>query len=147
MPSSPPSVLVVAAAVVDDLERPRRLLAARRSKPLSLAGRWEFPGGKVDAGETPIEALHREIGEELGVEITLGAEVLGPDDEGWPITHGYRMRIWAATVASGEPQPLVEHDALTWLEPGAWLSVPWLDPDVPIVSAVAERAATATGLR
>ncbi|WP_182112629.1 MULTISPECIES: NUDIX domain-containing protein [unclassified Actinotalea] len=145
MPSSPPSVLVVAAAVVDDLDRPRRLLAARRSKPLSLAGRWEFPGGKVDPGETPVEALHREIGEELGVEITLGAELPGPVDGAWRITHGYRMRIWAAAVLRGEPQPLVEHDALTWLEPGQWLSVPWLDPDVPIVSALADRAES--GLR
>jgi hypothetical protein len=49
-------VLVVAAAVVDDLDEPRVLLSARRATPASLAGRWEFPGGKVDAGETPATA-------------------------------------------------------------------------------------------
>src|SRR5450830_4739 len=56
-----PRVLVVAAAIVDDLDDPRELLAARRAVPASLAGRWEFPGGKVDDGESPEEALHREI--------------------------------------------------------------------------------------
>lgn len=147
MTSSRPPVLVVAVGLVDDLDRPTRLLAARRSKPLSLAGRWEFPGGKVDAGETPVEALHREIVEELGITITLGSEVAGPLDGGWPITHGYVMRLWAATVASGEPQPLVEHDEVAWLDAGAWLSVPWLDPDVPIVEALARRAAAPGGLR
>ncbi|MBX9245131.1 (deoxy)nucleoside triphosphate pyrophosphohydrolase [Actinotalea ferrariae] len=140
-------VLVVAAALVDDLDRPTRLLSARRSKPLSLAGRWEFPGGKVDAGETPTQALHREISEELGITITLGGEVPGPRDGGWSITHGYVMRLWAATVEAGEPQPLVEHDELTWLPAGAWLSVPWLDPDVPIVEALVERASGPAGLR
>lgn len=147
MTSRRPPVLVVAVGLVDDLDRPTRLLAARRSKPLSLAGRWEFPGGKVDAGETPVDALHREIVEELGVTIDLGAEVVGPHAGGWPITHGYVMRLWAATVASGEPQPLVEHDAVRWLDAGDWLSVPWLDPDVPIVEALAARAASPGGLR
>ncbi len=139
-------VLVVAAAVVDDLERPTRLLSARRSKPLSLAGRWEFPGGKQDPGETPVEALHREIREELGVTVALGAEVPGPREGGWPITHGYVMRLWAATVVDGEPQPLVEHDALAWLTVGEWLSVPWLDPDVPIVEELVRRAEASGGL-
>ncbi len=145
MTSRPDPVLVVAAGIVDDLDRPTRLLAARRSKPLSLAGRWEFPGGKVDADETPVEALHREIVEELGVRIALGAEITGPSG-GWPITHGYVMRLWAAVVVDGEPEPLVEHDALTWLAAGSWLSVPWLDPDVPIVEALADRAARPGGL-
>lgn len=147
MTSRPRPVLVVAVALVDDLARPTRLLAARRSKPLSLAGRWEFPGGKVDPGETPVEALHREVREELGVTVELGSEVVAPDGAGWPITHGYVMRLWPATLLVGEPQPLVEHDALTWLDAGQWLSVPWLDPDVPIVEAVARRAAGPTGLR
>lgn len=130
---SPARVTVVAAAVLDDLVSPTRLLAARRRTPMSLAGRWEFPGGKVDPGETAEQALHREIREELGVTITAGDEVLGPDDGSWPISDRYRLRLWPAVVLDGEPQPLVEHDEVRWLGPGEWLSVPWLDADVPIV--------------
>lgn len=130
--SSEPT-LVVAVALVDDLDVPRHLLAARRRRPMNLAGRWEFPGGKVDPGETPVEALHREISEELGVRIALGEEVHSPEPDGWRISARYRMRLWTATVEHGEPAPLVEHDEVRWLGPGQWLDVPWLDADVPIV--------------
>jgi 8-oxo-dGTP diphosphatase len=130
-------VLVVAAAIVDDLDAPRELLAARRTVPASLAGRFEFPGGKVDPGETPEEALHREIREELGVQVALGPEVVGPVDGAWRLSDAYVMRLWLAEIADGVPRPLVEHDELRWLPPGQWRSVPWLDADVPIVEAVA----------
>ena len=132
----PGKVIVVAAAVVDDLSHPRRLLAARRRKPQSLSGRWEFPGGKVDAPETPDDALHRELLEELGIRVSLGPELAGPDDGGWRISPTYVLRLWPAVVVVGEPRPLVEHDELRWLEPGEWLSVPWLDADVRIVRAL-----------
>lgn len=132
-------ILVVAAALVDDLDAPRSLLAARRRGPQRLAGRWEFPGGKVDDGETPEEALRRELREELGVQVTLGAELRGPDDGVWWLSPQYVMRLWLAAVAEGpEAEPLVEHDELRWLEPGEWLSVPWLDADVRIVAALAD---------
>jgi len=136
-------IVVVAAALVDDLATPRRLLSARRRNPQQLAGRWEFPGGKVDPGETPVEALHRELREELGIEVALGREVIGPDDGAWRLSERYTMRLWLAVVASGQPEPLVEHDELRWLEPGAWLSVPWLDVDVRIVEALAAQAGVA----
>lgn len=130
--------LVVAAAVVDDLATPRLLLAARRSRPIELAGRWEFPGGKVDPGETPVDGLHRELREELGVQVELGAELLGPDDGGWNITDRHVMRLWLARIVDGEPEPLVEHDALRWLPAGEWGSVDWLDGDVRIVEALSD---------
>ncbi|GAA4622899.1 (deoxy)nucleoside triphosphate pyrophosphohydrolase [Cellulomonas oligotrophica] len=129
-------VLVVAAALVDDLDDPRLLLAARRATPASLAGRWEFPGGKVEPGETPELALHREIREELGVRVGLGVELLGPDAGAWRLAEGYVMRVWFAEVLDGVPEPLVEHDELRWLPDGQWLDVPWLDADVPIVEAL-----------
>ena len=129
-------VLVVAAVLVDDLSRPTTLLAARRSRPAHLAGRWEFPGGKVDPGETPIDGLHRELLEELGVRVELGLEVVGPDDGGWTITDRHVMRLWFARVVEGEPQPLIEHDALRWLTPATFLDVPWLDGDVRIIEAL-----------
>jgi 8-oxo-dGTP diphosphatase len=141
-----PRRLVVAAAIVDDLDEPRALLAARRATPASLAGRWEFPGGKVDDGEDPAHALHREIREELGVPIALGPELVGPDDGAWVLTDRYEMRLWLAEVVDGTPAPLVEHDALRWLALGRWHEVPWLDADVRIVHALAahvERASVA----
>lgn len=131
-----PSALVVAAAVVDDLAAPRWLLSARRAKPVTLAGRWEFPGGKVETGEDPVTALHRELEEELGVAVRLGEELVGSDPAGWRLSDRYVMRLWTAQVTRGEPAPLVEHDELRWLDAGEWLDVPWLDADVPIVEAL-----------
>ncbi|MFI2104573.1 (deoxy)nucleoside triphosphate pyrophosphohydrolase [Isoptericola sp. NPDC019693] len=129
--------LVVAAAIVDDLDRPGRLLAARRSRPEHLVGRWEFPGGKVDPGETPVQALHRELREELGVRVELGDELPGPDDDGgWIITDRHVLRLWLAVVVDGEPRPLVEHDDLRWLGRDHLHSVDWLDGDVRIVEAL-----------
>ena len=129
-------ILVVAAAIVDHLDDPRALLTARRSAPASLAGRWEFPGGKVELGETPLDALEREIDEELGVRLLLGAEFVGPDDGAWRLAEPYTMRVWLAEVADGVPEPRAAHDQLRWLPAGEWLGVPWLDADVRIVRAL-----------
>ena len=135
--------LVVAGAVVDDLDDPQHLLAARRATPASLAGRWEFPGGKVDPGESPEEALHRELREELGIRVGLGPEIVGPDAGAWRLSARYVMRLCLVEVVSGVPEPLVEHDELRWLASGQWHDVPWLDADVPIVDALV--AALAAG--
>ena len=90
----------------------------------------------MDPGESPEEALHREIREELGVRVALGQEVVGPDRGAWRLSERYEMRLWLAEVSSGIPEPLVEHDELRWLPAGQWLDVPWLDADVRIVTAL-----------
>jgi 8-oxo-dGTP diphosphatase len=128
--------LVVAAALVDDLETPTRMLAARRSKPAQIAGRWEFTGGKVESGESPERALHRELHEELGIKVALGKEIVGPDNGGWIITDRHIMRLWYARITEGEPHPLVEHDLLEWAEPTNLRGYNWLDGDVRIIEHI-----------
>jgi 8-oxo-dGTP diphosphatase len=137
-----PETLVVAAAIVDDFERPRRLLAARRSAPADVAGWWEFPGGKVETGEAPVAALHREIREELGVRIRVGDEIRAPEPQpGWFLTETVTMRLWLAQVIDGVPRPLEDHDELRWLAGGQWRSVRWLPADLAVLDVLEARAA------
>jgi 8-oxo-dGTP diphosphatase len=126
-------IVVVGAALLDG----GRLLAARRSAPPELAGRWELPGGKVEAGETPEAALVRELREELGVEVEPVERVPGE----WPLKPPYVLKVWTARLlpGSGEPKPLQDHDALRWLAPDEIWSVNWLDQDVPAVRDVLAR--------
>lgn len=121
-------VVVVAAALYDDIGR---LLAARRSAPPELAGRWELPGGKVEPGEAPEDALVRELREELGVETEPASRVPGD----WPLKPGYVLRVWRTRLLTGTPAPLEDHDELRWLAPDEIWSVSWLDADVPAVKA------------
>ncbi|MER1997219.1 MAG: (deoxy)nucleoside triphosphate pyrophosphohydrolase [Arthrobacter sp.] len=133
---------VVGAAIVDDLGQPQSLLAARRTAPEAYAGMWEFPGGKVEPGESCEAALHRELTEELGVEVLLGAEVTGPLEQGWPLNPKAAMRVWLVEVKTGEPQPLEDHDELRWvpLDSPELVELPWIPADLPIVTAVLQAA-------
>jgi 8-oxo-dGTP diphosphatase len=126
--------VVVAAAI----ERDGRYLAARRTKPDWAAGRWEFPGGKVEPGESEGDALVREIREELGVEIAVGARVPGE----WPLHDDLVLHLYVATLTDGEPQPLDHHDELRWLAPADFGDVEWLESDVDAVRAVAREVAS-----
>lgn len=133
---------VVGAAIVDDVDAPTRLLAARRTEPPRLAGGWELPGGKVEPGEDPVAALHRELCEELGVRVVLGGRVAGPLANGaWPLAPQQHLLVWWARVTEGDPAPLEDHDLLRWLDPGQWLDVAWLPADVPVVRCLVSLAA------
>jgi len=125
-------VVVVGAAIIDRSGATARVLAAQRAEPPALAGWWEFPGGKVEPGESTEQALVRECREELGVEVALGKR-LGADIA---IGGGSAvLRVWVATLTDGEPVAL-EHRMLRWLAADQLDSVPWLPADLPLVAAL-----------
>ncbi|WP_344590128.1 (deoxy)nucleoside triphosphate pyrophosphohydrolase [Actinomadura vinacea] len=117
-----------------------RLLAAQRAEPPELAGGWEFPGGKVDPGESDEDALVRECHEELDVKIALAARIGGD----WPLSLGGVLRVWTATIIEGEARPL-EHLALRWLGADELHDVLWLAGDLPVVEAVRPHLRGAAG--
>jgi 8-oxo-dGTP diphosphatase len=120
------SRVVVGAAIVDA----GRLLAAERTAPPALAGLWEFPGGKVEPGETEQEALARECCEELGVVATVGS-LLGE----LPIPVG-TLRVYRCTLVAGTPEAR-EHAHLRWLAPAELFDVPWIPVDLDLVRRLA----------
>ncbi|WP_371479726.1 NUDIX domain-containing protein [Kitasatospora sp. NBC_00315] len=110
-----------------------RVLAARRSAPPEVAGRWEFPGGKAEPGESEEQALERELLEELGVRARALEQLPGS----WTVRAGLELRFWAAELLSGEPQPLEDHSELRWLGPGELADVEWLEHDRAVLPHVA----------
>ncbi|HSU36471.1 MAG TPA: (deoxy)nucleoside triphosphate pyrophosphohydrolase, partial [Propionibacteriaceae bacterium] len=130
--------LVVAAVLVDELGTPTRILAARRRTPAALAGFWEFPGGKVEPGEDPVDALHRELAEELLIAVELGSELENPTGRSWPISADLEMRLWFAGINAGVPTATGSHDVLRWLTAAQLDDVPWLPADTTIVALLRE---------
>ena len=125
-PSHPPESLLVVAAVI---VRGGRVLLTRRNAGAHLAGHWEFPGGKVEASDTPAEALRRELEEELGVASVVGEPFafnhhLYPDRSVLLLT--YRARL------EGEPRPL-GCAALDWFTAGQVRNLTMPPADGPIL--------------
>ena len=95
---------------------------------------WEFPGGKVEAGESPEEALRREIREELEVEVNVG-DLIDTIEFDYPAFH-LSMKCYACTIAGGSPH-LLEHEAARWLTADQLDSVAWLPADITLIPKIA----------
>lgn len=124
------------------IERGGRVLAAKRAQSKSQGGKWEFPGGKLHDGESPREALVREIAEELRVPVRVGKALP-------PSTHDYgkfaiTLIPFLCVFESGEPHA-VEHEALAWCRPEDLAALDWAAADVPVVASyLAARAGAAS---
>ncbi|PWC06070.1 (deoxy)nucleoside triphosphate pyrophosphohydrolase [Mycetocola zhujimingii] len=121
------------------IRRDGSILCAQRGAGGSLAGMWEFPGGKIEPGETPREALEREIVEELQCRVSVGAQVTST-------VHEYDFGIVTLTtyyceLVEGIPV-LSEHDAVVWLQPSQLRTLEWAPADVPAVELIERESVT-----
>ena len=130
------NLLVVAAALINEKNE---VLLAQRPEGKRLAGKWEFPGGKVEEGETPEAALARELHEELGI-------IVAPHDlePFWFLSHSYPqfdfhlvMPVYTLRIWKGEVRAL-EHAAVTWKTPNAMHELPMIEADAELVLKLKE---------
>jgi 8-oxo-dGTP diphosphatase len=126
--------VVVATAVIRD----GAVLAAQRSYPAEVAGRWELPGGRVEPGESEPDAVVRECREELAATVVAGARI-GADV---PVRDGMVLRLWSAGLAPGSAEPVAaEHLALRWTSAAQLGDLDWLDTDRALLPALARELA------
>lgn len=122
------TIEVVAALIVHD----RRIFATQRGYG-DWKGYWEFPGGKVEPGESPEDALVREIREELATEISVGRHVTTIEWD-YPAFH-LSMRCYLCSVVSGS-LTLLEHESAAWLDREHLGDVQWLPADKSVMSEI-----------
>lgn len=131
-----PVIRVVGAIV----ERNGAVFAARRNAERSAGGLWEFPGGKIETGETPEVALRRELQEELGVDVAVGPFVdRSLSDVG---TARIELSCYAAQFTGEDPTTSSDHDAMQWVPLTELSSLQWAPGDVPLLEGLPERLAT-----
>ena len=123
------TIKVVAAVICDSLENTTKVFATARGYG-EFKGKWEFPGGKLEAGETSQQALIREIQEELAVKIEVG-ELIDTIEYDYPTFH-LSMDCFLCVVVYGEII-LKEAEAARWLDKDELYSVDWLPADIALI--------------
>ena len=127
------TVRVVAAAIKAENGKGQPIIFATQRGYGDLKGGWEFPGGKIEEGETPQEALKREIMEELDTEISVG-ELIDTIEYDYPTFHLSMDCFWCQIVKGD--LVLKEHEAAKWLSKDELDSVEWLPADVTLISGI-----------
>ena len=126
------TITVAAAIICNDMERKNRIFATARGYG-DLKGGWEFPGGKVEPGETPQQALKREIMEELSTEIKVG-KLIDTIEYDYPTFHLSMDCFWAEVI-TGQLE-LKEAEAAKWLTKDQLESVAWLPADITLIDKI-----------
>lgn len=129
------TIKVVAAVIEKEKNGQRQIFVTQRGYG-EFKGQWEFPGGKIELGETPQEALIREIKEELDAEIKVG-KLIDIVEYDYPSFHLSMDCFWCELVA--EHMELKEHEAAKWLSVGQLNTVNWLPADVIVVEKIMKR--------
>ena len=127
------TVRVVAAVIKAENEKGQPIIFATQRGYGDLKGGWEFPGGKIEEGETPQEALKREIMEELHTEISVG-DLIDTIEYDYPTFHLSMDCFWCQIVKGD--LVLKEHEAAKWLSKDELDSVEWLPADVTLISGI-----------